>query len=100
GLADAGAGEGTFAVNTFQLAQVLALQGRIEEAVEVFESVLERASPTGLLAEEIDPKSGELLGNYPQAYSHIGLINAAHVISRLRRDVEPTDAMLPENGER
>ncbi len=100
GLADAGAGEGAFAVNTFQLAQVLALQGRIDEAVEVFESVLERASPTGLLAEEIDPESGELLGNYPQAYSHIGLINAAHVISRLRRDVEPTDALLPENGER
>jgi GH15 family glucan-1,4-alpha-glucosidase len=93
-------GEGAFCVNTFQLAQVLALQGRIDEAVAVFESVLQRSSPTGLLAEEIDPASGELLGNYPQAYSHIGLINAAHVISRLRRDVEPTDAMLPENGER
>ncbi|MEJ2482809.1 MAG: DNA polymerase IV [Gemmatimonadota bacterium] len=99
GLSDAGEGEGTFAVNTFQLAQVLALQGRIDEAVEIFESVLERASPTGLIAEEIDPATGELLGNYPQAYSHIGLINAAHVISRLRRETEPTDALLPENGE-
>jgi GH15 family glucan-1,4-alpha-glucosidase len=84
-------------VNTFQLAQVLALQGKIDEAVAVFESVLRRASPTGLLAEEIDPSTGQLLGNYPQAYSHIGLINAAHVISRLRRDVEPGDPLLPEN---
>jgi len=100
GVADGEEGEGAFCVNTFQLAQVLALQGKIDEAVTVFESVLERASPTGLLAEEIDPATGELLGNYPQAYSHIGLINAAHVISRLRRDVEPTDALLPENGER
>ncbi len=100
GVPDGASGEGAFCVNTFQLAQVLALQGRIDEAVAVFESVLERASPTGLLAEEIDPSTGELLGNYPQAYSHIGLINAAHVISRLRRDVEPTDALLPEAGAR
>jgi GH15 family glucan-1,4-alpha-glucosidase len=99
GVRDEGAGEGAFCVNTFQLAQVLALQGEIDEAVEVFESVLEHASPTGLLAEEIDPVTGEQLGNYPQAYSHIGLINAAHVISRLRRDIGPDDAMLPENGD-
>jgi GH15 family glucan-1,4-alpha-glucosidase len=98
GVPDEAGGEGAFCVNTFQLAQVLALQGKIDEAVELFESVLRHASPTGLLAEEIDPVSGEQLGNYPQAYSHIGLINAAHVISRLRRDVGPGDAMLPENG--
>lgn len=98
GVADGAGGEGAFCVNTFQLAQVLALQGKIDEAVDLFESVLKHASPTGLLAEEIDPVSGEQLGNYPQAYSHIGLINAAHVISRLRRDVGPGDAMLPEDG--
>jgi trehalose-phosphatase len=98
GVSDEADGEGAFCVNTFQLAQVLALQGKIDEAVELFESVLRHASPTGLLAEEIDPVTGEQLGNYPQAYSHIGLINAAHVISRLRRDVGPGDAMLPDNG--
>jgi len=97
GVRDEAGGEGAFCVNTFQLAQVLALQGRIDEAIEVFESVLRHASPTGLLAEEIDPTSGEMLGNYPQAYSHIGLINAAHVISRLRRDTRPDDAMLPDD---
>jgi len=97
GVRDEAGGEGAFCVNTFQLAQVLALQGRFDEAIGVFESVLEHASPTGLLAEEIDPGSGELLGNYPQAYSHIGLINAAHVIGRLRRDARPDDAMLPED---
>lgn len=89
-------GEGAFCVNTFQLAQVLALQGRVEEAVEVFESVLRYASPTGLLAEEIDPDSGELLGNYPQAYSHIGLINAAHVIARCQQTSSSSEPLLPE----
>ncbi|HKK91943.1 MAG TPA: glycoside hydrolase family 15 protein [Longimicrobiales bacterium] len=98
GVPDESGGEGAFCVNTFQLAQVLALQGKLDEAVEVFESVLRHASPTGLLAEEIEPVSGEQLGNYPQAYSHIGLINAAHVISRLRGETGPEDAMLPDNG--
>lgn len=97
GVRDEAGGEGAFCVNTFQLAQVLAMQGKIDDAVEVFESVLRHASPTGLLAEEIDPESGEMLGNYPQAYSHIGLINAAHVIGRLQRDAEPEDAMLPDD---
>lgn len=89
-------GEGAFCVNTFQLAQVLALAGKIDEAVEVFESVLKHASPTGLFAEEIDPNTGELLGNYPQAYSHVGLINAAHVIDRCQRHVPPSEPLLPE----
>lgn len=88
-------GEGAFCVNTFQLAQVLALAGRLDEAVEVFESVLQHASPTGLFAEEIDPDSGELLGNYPQAYSHIGLINAAHVIRRSGELDTQSEPLLP-----
>jgi GH15 family glucan-1,4-alpha-glucosidase len=90
-------GEGTFCVNTFQLAQVLALSGQADEAVEVFESVLKHASPTGLFSEEIDPDSGDLLGNYPQAYSHIGLINAAHVLARCEKETPPSSApLLPE----
>lgn len=75
-------GEGAFWVSTFQMAQALARAGHREEAVEVFEDVIEHASPLGLLSEEIDPDTGTLLGNYPQAFSHIGLINAAHVLAR------------------
>jgi len=52
-------------------------RGRTEEARDRFESVLEYASPLGLLAEAVDPESGEQRGNYPQAYSHIGLLNSA-----------------------
>jgi len=55
----------------------LALSGRVEDARERFEALLEYVSPLGLLAEEVDPETGGHLGNYPQAFSHIGLINSA-----------------------
>jgi GH15 family glucan-1,4-alpha-glucosidase len=84
--------EGCFLVNTFQLSQALALIGRVDEAREAFERVLPFMSPLGLLSEEVDPGSGRLIGNFPQAFSHIGLINAAHVLSRARRDV-PADEL-------
>jgi GH15 family glucan-1,4-alpha-glucosidase len=70
-------GEGSFVACSFWLAENLAKAGRFEEAKEVFEAVLQHAGPTGLLPEEIDPYTHELLGNYPQGFSHIGLINAA-----------------------
>lgn len=66
-----------FLVCSFWLVTALALAGRTEEARDRFESVLEYASPLGLLAEAVDPESGEQRGNYPQAYSHIGLLNSA-----------------------
>lgn len=90
-------GEGTFCVNTFQLAQALALAGRRKRAAEVFENVLGYASPLGLTSEEIDPDTGELLGNDPQAYSPIGLIDAAHVIERTRRERAAASALLPDD---
>ncbi|MFO0753629.1 MAG: glycoside hydrolase family 15 protein [Thermodesulfovibrionales bacterium] len=70
-------GEGCFLLCTFWLVDVLALSGRREEAREIFSALCKYTSPLGLLSEEIDPDTGELLGNYPQAYSHIGLINSA-----------------------
>jgi alpha,alpha-trehalase len=73
--------EGTFLLCTFWLAQALAMAGRVERAREVFERAAGYANDIGLLAEEIDPDTGELLGNFPQAFSHIGLINAAWAIS-------------------
>jgi GH15 family glucan-1,4-alpha-glucosidase len=73
--------EGTFLLCTFWLAQALALAGQPARAREVFERAVSYANDVGLLAEEVDPASGELLGNFPQAFSHIGLVNAAWAIS-------------------
>lgn len=72
-----GGPEGCFILCGFWLAEVLALAGRIEEAQEVFFAHVEGSNHLGLLAEEIDPTNGRLLGNFPQAFSHLGLINAA-----------------------
>ncbi len=73
--------EGTFLLCTFWLAQALAMADHVERAREVFESAIRYVNDVGLLAEEIDPATGELLGNFPQAFSHIGLVNAAWAIS-------------------
>jgi len=69
--------EGAFVICSFWLVRCLAQAGEIERAREVFEKVLSHASDLGLLAEEIDPRDGSQLGNYPQAFSHVGLITAA-----------------------
>jgi GH15 family glucan-1,4-alpha-glucosidase len=74
--------EATFAMCSFWLAETLALQGRIEEARELFERVASYASDTGLFAEQIEPESGELLGNYPQGFTHLALIRAALHIAK------------------
>ena len=70
-------GEGAFILCSFWLVDCLALSGDIEEAETLFGNILELASPLGLLSEEVVPETGELLGNYPQAFSHLGLINSA-----------------------
>jgi GH15 family glucan-1,4-alpha-glucosidase len=74
--------EGTFLLCTFWLAQALALSGQHARARTVFDRAAAFVNDVGLLAEEVDPRSGELLGNFPQAFSHIGLINAAWAISQ------------------
>lgn len=73
--------EGTFLLCTFWLAQALALAGRVPEAKETFSRAAGFANDVGLLAEEVEPSTRELLGNFPQAFSHIGLINAAWAIA-------------------
>ncbi|HVL87826.1 MAG TPA: glycoside hydrolase family 15 protein [Candidatus Thermoplasmatota archaeon] len=78
-------GEGAFAYCTFWLVNNLALQGRLEEARTLFERMLARASPYGLFSEEMHPATGELLGNYPQALPHIGLIESAVLLEALDR---------------
>jgi GH15 family glucan-1,4-alpha-glucosidase len=77
--------EGTFLLCTFWLAQALAMAGQVDRAVSVFERAAGFANDVGLLAEEVDADSGELLGNFPQAFSHIGLVNAAWAISQARQ---------------
>ena len=71
------AGEGVFLACSFWLVEVYALQGRIAEARALFEAVLHLRNDVGLLAEEYDPVARRLMGNFPQAYSHLALINAA-----------------------
>ncbi|MDP9343532.1 MAG: glycoside hydrolase family 15 protein [Actinomycetota bacterium] len=74
--------EGTFLLCTFWLAEALARAGKVDRARAVFERAIAFANDVGLLAEEVDEETGELLGNFPQAFSHIGLINAAWAISQ------------------
>jgi GH15 family glucan-1,4-alpha-glucosidase len=74
--------EGTFLLCTFWLAQAQALAGEVERARATFERAIAYVNDVGLLAEEVDPGTGELLGNFPQAFSHIGLVNAAWAISQ------------------
>jgi GH15 family glucan-1,4-alpha-glucosidase len=84
--------EGTFLLCTFWLAQALAMSGQVERARAVFESALEFVNDVGLLAEEVDTDTGELLGNFPQAFSHIGLVNAAWAITQAERRADSTGA--------
>lgn len=76
--------EGTFLLCTFWLAQAQAIIGEVARATTTMELAVAFANDVGLLAEEVDTSTGELLGNFPQAFSHIGLINAAWAISRAR----------------
>jgi len=76
------AGEGTFLLCTFWLADTLALMGRTDDARSLFERLLALRNDVGLLAEEYDPASGRLLGNFPQAFSHTAIINTAATLGR------------------
>src|SRR5690606_27159440 len=71
-------GEGAFLLCTFWLADNLVLQGRRSEAREIFERLLDLRNDVGLLSEQYDPVARQMLGNFPQAFSHVGLINTAH----------------------
>jgi alpha,alpha-trehalase len=77
--------EGTFLLCTFWLAQAQALAGELAQATATFERAVTAISDVGLLAEEVDAGSGEMIGNFPQAFSHIGLINAAWAIAQAQQ---------------
>jgi alpha,alpha-trehalase len=77
--------EGTFLLCTFWLAEAQALADEVEAATATFERAAAAINDVSLLAEEIDPASGEMIGNFPQAFSHIGLINAAWAITQAQQ---------------
>jgi GH15 family glucan-1,4-alpha-glucosidase len=76
--------EGTFLLCTFWLAQAQALAREVDQAVATFERAVAAINDVGLLAEEVDA-GGEMIGNFPQAFSHIGLVNAAWAVSQARQ---------------
>jgi GH15 family glucan-1,4-alpha-glucosidase len=77
--------EGTFVICSFWLVTALAKAGEVQRAEELFVKLTSYANDLGLLAEEIDTANGQLLGNFPQAFSHVGLIIAASAIDQARR---------------
>jgi GH15 family glucan-1,4-alpha-glucosidase len=83
---DFGTPKTAFLICTFWYIEALAIAGREREAGEILRRVLQRANPLGLLSEDIDPGTGELWGNFPQTYSHVGLIGAALLLGRTWKD--------------
>jgi GH15 family glucan-1,4-alpha-glucosidase len=79
---DFGLPETSFTICNFWYVEALARIGRADEARTLFEQLLARRNPLGLLSEDVHPDSGELWGNFPQTYSMVGLINAAMRLSR------------------
>ncbi len=77
--------EGTFLLCTFWLAQAQAIVGETDRARTTFELAISHANDVGLLAEEVDPAGADLLGNFPQAFSHIGLVSAVWAIAQAER---------------
>jgi GH15 family glucan-1,4-alpha-glucosidase len=77
--------EGVFSICTFWLAEALALCGEVERGERIFQRMLKHANHVGLYSEELNPATGEFLGNHPQAFTHIALINCAHVLERMKR---------------
>jgi len=83
-----GGDEGVFLACSFWLADAYVLMGRRQAAVDIFRRILSLRSPLGLLAEEYDPVRKRLVGNFPQGFSHLGLINSAHNLVGPRHPVE------------
>jgi GH15 family glucan-1,4-alpha-glucosidase len=92
--------EGAFLPCSFWLVQALATTGRVDEACETFEQLLDYSSAVGLFAEEIDPATGRSLGNYPQAFTHATLVQAALAIRNATTDRAATPARARTRRER
>jgi GH15 family glucan-1,4-alpha-glucosidase len=84
-------GEGAFLACSFWLADNYALMGRADEACALFERLLALRNDVGLLAEEYDPRAGRMLGNFPQAFSHVGLVDTAFNLAQVAPDGRPAE---------
>jgi GH15 family glucan-1,4-alpha-glucosidase len=82
------AGEGVFLACSFWLADAYLMQGRREEALRLFNYLLSLRNDVGLLSEEYDPRSGRLVGNFPQAFSHLALVNTASNLAHFQKPAE------------
>ncbi len=85
-------GEGAFLMCSFWLVRTYALAGRVDEATELFEQLLALRNDVGLLAEEYDTEAGRMVGNFPQAFSHLALVAAAYALASARRELQHTEA--------
>ena len=85
-------GEGAFLACSFWLVDAYALTGRVEEAKRMFARLVGLANDVGLLSEEYDPGAGRLVGNFPQAFSHMALVNSAFCLTRMQSPREPQQA--------
>ncbi|MEP2024979.1 MAG: glycoside hydrolase family 15 protein [Reichenbachiella sp.] len=79
---DFGEPETTFLICAFWYVEALACVGRLDEAIEYFDNIVGYSNHVGLLSEDVNEKDGSMWGNFPQAYSHVGLLNAAHRIAK------------------
>jgi len=77
--------EGAFGICSFWAVEQVAQRGEVADAERLFDHLLSFSNDVGLFAEEIDSRSGEALGNFPQAFTHVGLINVALAIEKARR---------------
>src|SRR5690606_20423183 len=80
--------EGTFLICSFWLADNYAMAGRLDDAEALLDRLVSLCNDVGLLAEEYSPELGRQLGNFPQAFSHIGLVNTAHIVDAKRAGKE------------
>jgi alpha,alpha-trehalase len=76
--------EGAFVLCSFWLVDNLAHQGRVDQAEELYAKLCAKASPLGLLSEQIDPSTGGFVGNFPQAFSHLGIVASGVNLARAR----------------
>ena len=81
-------GEGAFLACTFWLADAWVMIGRVDDARRLFDRLLSLRNDVGLLSEEYDPAAKRMLGNFPQAFSHIGIVNTAHNLARVGKPAE------------
>ena len=92
-------GEGAFGLCTFWLVDALTLAGRTDEALGIFEGMMARANHVGLYSEQIDPRTGEFLGNFPQAFTHLGVVNSMLYLARAQGRPLPAHARLVGAGD-